>query len=69
MRRKPSKAKKSRNDSEEVLEIDLPIELIDRLMRYCDRTGFDMHTVITVAVESRMAADPLDGPKPKERLQ
>ena len=69
MRRNPSETKKTRSHSEEVLEIDLPVELIDRLMRFCERTGFDMDTVITVAVESRLAAEEPAGPPAKERLQ
>jgi hypothetical protein len=69
MRRNRSETKKPRSDSEEVLEVDLPVELLDRLLRFCDRTGFDMDTVITFAVESRLDADPLAGTQPKERLQ
>ena len=69
MRRNPSETKKSHRDSEEPLDIDLPVELADRLMRFCERTGFEMHTVIAVALERHLAGDHPAARPPKERLQ
>lgn len=69
MRRNPSETKKSHRDSDRQLDIDLPVELADRLMRFCERTGFDMHTVIAVALELHLAVDEPAGRSPKERLQ
>ena len=67
-RTKPKNRDRSVETQLEQLDLELPFLVVSRLMTYCQRTGFDMDTVISMAVQEELDRKQVDADGRPRRL-